>query len=313
VGSHAVSARLYSDGEKYRLKQELILGLGGMRLLQALGFRLHTYHLNEKHAAFLTLDLLIRYRFPEEDVRAGEPLYDLAEVRERCVFTTHTPVEAGHDRFSYELFASMTDDLVDIEELRRIAGNEQLSMTQLALDLSGYTNGVAQRHAETTRHMFPGYRLHAINNGVHVGTWTQAAFARMYSETWPNWHREPEILVRVMQLPNDRLWGCHLTAKAELVGHVHALTGIRLERDTATLGFARRMTGYRRPLLLFSDVERLAAIASRHPVQIVLAGKAHPKDEEGNAAIRRLVQLTQSFVAGSPVFSCRTMTCGWRR
>lgn len=286
---------LYGDGETYRLKQELILGLGGMQLLQALGFRPHTYHLNEGHAAFLTLDLLIRYRFPEQDVRPGEPLYDLAEVREHCVFTTHTPVEAGHDRFSYELLRSMASDLVDIAELRQIAGTEQLSMTQLALNLSGYTNGVARRHAETTRHMFPGYRVHAINNGVHVGLWTHAAFARLYSDTWPNWHHEPEILVRTMQLPNDQVWDCHLAAKSELISHVYAVAGIRLERDVATFGFARRMTGYKRPLLLFSDIDRLAAIASRHPIQIVLAGKAHPRDDEGKAAIRRLVQLTQEL------------------
>ena len=99
---------LYGDGDGYRLKQELILGLGGIRLLQAVGFDLHTYHLNEGHAAFLTLELLNRYRFHPEDVRPGEPLYDLAEVRERCVFTTHTPVEAGHDKFSYELFGSLS-------------------------------------------------------------------------------------------------------------------------------------------------------------------------------------------------------------
>jgi starch phosphorylase len=286
---------LYGDGDKYRLKQELILGLGGIRLLHAVGFRLHTYHLNEGHAAFLTLDLLNRYRFPENDVRPGEPLYDLAEVREHCVFTTHTPVEAGHDRFSYELFEAMAPDIVDLDELKQIAGPERLSMTQLALNLSGYTNGVARRHAETTRHMFPGYRVHAITNGVHVGLWTHPAFARLYSEALPNWHHEPEILVRAMQFSNDQIRDCHAEAKAGLVAQVQSVTGLRLEPDIAIFCFARRMTSYKRPLLLFSDIDRLAAIASRHPVQIVLAGKAHPNDNEGKAAIRRLVQLTHEL------------------
>ena len=190
---------LYGDGETYRLKQELILGVGGIRLLQALGFLLHTYHLNEGHAAFLTLDLLNRYRFLSQDVRPGEPLYDLARVREHCVFTTHTPVETGHDRFSYDLFESLVPGVVDLGELRQIAGQERLNMTQLALNMAGYTNGVARRHAETTRHMFPGYRVHAITNGVHVGLWTHAAFAQLYSGNWRNWNHEPEILVRALR------------------------------------------------------------------------------------------------------------------
>jgi len=286
---------LYGDGDKYRLKQELILGLGGIRLLQALGFEVHTYHLNEGHAAFLTLDLLNRYRFRSEDVRPGEPLYDLAKVREHCVFTTHTPVEAGHDRFSYELFQSLGLDVVDIEELRRIAGAERVNMTQLALNLSGYTNGVAARHAETTRHMFPGYRVHAITNGVHVGQWTHPALAELYSSRWRNWHHEPEILVRAMQLPDDDVWAAHAAAKADLVKLVASLTGIGLHPGVATLGFARRMTGYKRPLLLLSDVERLATIAAKHPMQIVLAGKAHPKDTEGKEAIRRLLQIAHDL------------------
>ncbi len=287
---------LYGDGNSYRLKQELILGLGGVRLLQALGFTLHTYHLNEGHAAFLTLDLLQRYRFPPEDVRPGEPQYDLAEVRERCVFTTHTPVEAGHDRFSYELFEGLVpDDLVDLAELKKIAGADELNMTQLALELSGYTNGVARRHAETTRHMFPGHRIHAITNGVHVGQWTHPAFAELYGSRWPNWCHEPEVLVRAQQLSDEAVWKCHCTAKAGLLAMVQELTGVRLDPDVATLGFARRMTGYKRPLLLFSDVERLAAISARHPVQIILAGKAHPKDMEGKRAIRRLIELTREL------------------
>lgn len=286
---------LYGDGERYRLKQELILGLGGIRLLQALGFKLHTYHLNEGHAAFLTLDLLTRYRFPAEDVRPGEALYDLAKVREHCVFTTHTPVEAGHDRFPYEMYMAFMDGEVDLEELKQLAGRDTLNMTQLALNLSGYTNGVARRHAETTRHMFPGYRVHAITNGVHAGMWTHPAFANLFGATWRSWYHEPEILVRATQLPDGAVWESHRTAKQELVAEVRTRTRIELDPDVLTLGFARRMTGYKRPLLLFSDVERLKAIAAKHKVQVVLGGKAHPRDTEGKEAIRHLVQLTQEL------------------
>ena len=286
---------LYGGDETYRLKQELVLGLGGIRLLQALGFHIHTHHLNEGHAAFLTLDLLARYRFPPEDVRPGEPLYDLAQVRERCVFTTHTPVEAGQDRFSYELFESLFPDLVALDELKQLAGTERLNMTQLALNLAGYTNGVARRHAETTQHMFPGYRVHAVTNGVHVRLWTHTAFASLYTERWPEWQHEPEVLVRALQLPDDSVWDCHRIAKAELLHEVQQLTGVTLDPNIAVVGYARRMTGYKRPLLLFEDLNRLIAIASLHPIQIVLAGKAHPRDTQGKEAIYRLHQLAREL------------------
>jgi len=145
---------LYGGDEAYRLKQEIVLGIGGRRLLQALGFAITTFHLNEGHAALLTLQLLRQFRHPAEELRPGEPAYDHAEVRERCVFTTHTPVAAGHDQFPYELVERLLGNFIEVDEIRRVGGNEQLNMTQLGLNLSGYINGVAQRHAETTRALF---------------------------------------------------------------------------------------------------------------------------------------------------------------
>ena len=279
---------LYGGDAAYRLKQELVLGLGGIRLLRALGFDLHTYHLNEGHSAFLAIDLLNRHRLPPEDVRPGESLYDLSEVREQCVFTTHTPVEAGSDRFPYEMFEQLVDGLVEIDELRQLAGAPALNMTQLALNVSGYINGVARRHAETTRLLFPGYHVHAVTNGVHAGRWTHEAFARLFDTLLPRWRHEPETLIRCLQLGDDAVWECHRTAKADLIAHVRAVSGVALDPDLPILGFARRMTGYKRPLLLFSDIARLARIAERQPFQIVMAGKAHPHDDDGKEAIRQL-------------------------
>jgi starch phosphorylase len=286
---------LYGGDEVYRLKQEIVLGLGGMRLLRALGFDVHTYHLNEGHAALLTLDLLNRWKIPPEKHIATEPPYDVTEVRDRCVFTTHTPVEAGHDQFSYELFERLLPNFVEFDALRSLAGAERLNMTRLAFNLSGYVNGVARRHAQTTEHMFPGYRIHAITNGIHVGTWAHDALARLFEANFPQWQHEPEILVRALQLPEDEVWWCHLIAKAELIATIKALTGVTLDAEKPILGFARRMTGYKRPLLLFSDLERLAAIAEHHPFQIVIAGKAHPRDAGGKEAIRRIHGILQRF------------------
>ena len=291
----ALTHYLYGGDEVYRLKQEIILGIGGIRLLRALGFDLHTYHLNEGHAALLTLDLLNRWWIPPADRVVGQLPYDITEVRERCVFTTHTPVEAGHDRFSYDLFERLMPNFVDLAALKRFAGNDRLNMTRLALSLAGYVNGVARRHAETTEHMFPGYRIHAVTNGVHVGTWTHPAFTELYTKTWPQWQHEPEVLVRALQLPEDDVWHCHESAKADLIRQVKETTGKTFDAHTLTLGFARRMTGYKRPLLLFEDLDRLVGIAEKHPIQVVLAGKSHPRDSDGKEAIRRIHEIVRQL------------------
>ena len=289
----ALTHYLYGGDETYRLKQEIILGIGGIRILHALGFDLHTYHLNEGHAALLTLDLLNRWRIPAAERIAGELSYDITEVRERCVFTTHTPVEAGQDRFSYELFDRLLPGFVEIEALKRLAGDDRLNMTRLALNLAGYVNGVARRHAETTEHMFPGYHVHAVTNGVHAGTWAHTAFAQLYDASIPLWQHEPELLVRALQLAEDDIWRCHESAKGDLIRLVKETTGVGLDPHTLILGFARRMTGYKRPLLLFEDLDRLADLAARHPLQVVLAGKAHPQDADGKDAIRRIYEIAR--------------------
>ncbi len=287
---------LYGGDDTYRLKQEIVLGIGGIRILRALGFDVHTYHLNEGHAALLTLDLLNHWRIPSEELIPGEVPYEIAEVRERCVFTTHTPVEAGHDRFSYELFESLLPDFVNLDALKRLAGADRLNMTRLALNLAGYVNGVARRHAETTQHLFPGYRIHAVTNGVHVGRWTHAAFAQLFTAHLPQWEHEPEVLVRALQLPEDEVWRCHQAAKSDLIRLVRETADVALDPGLPILGSARRMTGYKRPLLLFEDLDRLVNLAAQHPFQVVLAGKAHPRDTEGKEAIREAHTLAEKLV-----------------
>lgn len=286
---------LYGGDDAYRLKQEVILGIGGVRLLQALGFTIRTYHLNEGHAAFLTLELLNRWRVAPEDLAPSVDLYDIPEVRSHCVFTTHTPVEAGHDRFSYELFQQLLPGSVDLQVLKKLAGPDDLNMTRLALNLSDYVNGVAERHAETTERMFPGYRVHAITNGVHLGSWAHPKFISLFDTHFPRWRHEPEVLIRALQLPDDVIEACHRAAKADLIEFIHTATRTALSPDVLTIGFARRMTGYKRPLLLFADLERLLAIADKQPMQVVVAGKAHPRDKEGKEAIRRIHELARDL------------------
>lgn len=309
---------LYGGDDAYRLKQEIVLGIGGIRILHALGFDIDTYHLNEGHAALLVLDLLNRYRIAQEEVRLGESIYDIAEVRERCVFTTHTPVEAGHDQFSYDLFEQLLPNFVALDELKRLAGRDRLNLTELALNLSGYINGVARRHAQVSKDLFPGHQIHAITNGIHVHTWAHDAFGHLYQENFPNWCHEPEILVRALQLSDTDIWRCHQAAKADLVTRVKQSVGVALDPAVPIVGFARRMTGYKRPLLLFHDLNGLAAVASRYPFQVVMAGKAHPKDLAGKEAIRRIHELierlrgkvTCAFLPNYDMDIAKTMVAG---
>ena len=292
---------LYGGDDAYRLKQEIVLGIGGVRMLRALGFEVRHYHMNEGHSALLTLELLRRNAYPPEDVRPGEPLYDIPRVREVCNFTTHTPVEAGHDKFPYDLVARALDGYIDLPTLQMLAGAENLNMTRLALGLSDYINGVARRHAETSRHMFPGYRVRSITNGVHPMTWTSPSFVKLYDRHFAGWGREPELLVRADRVPDEMIWAAHVDAKNALVALVKEQTGVALDPGVPILGFARRMTGYKRPDLLFSNIERLKAIAAQSPFQVVLAGKAHPKDEGGKHLIETLHAHIRDLAGTVPI------------
>jgi glycogen phosphorylase len=284
----SITDRLYGGDEIDRIKQEIILGIGGERVLRALGFTISTYHLNEGHAAFLALSLLSRYR-REPVLAADESLtYAIQRVREQCVFTTHTPVEAGHDRFDYRDIHRILGDIIELERLQQLAGVDCLNMTHLGLSLSGYVNGVALRHAETAQNMFPGHRVRAVTNGAHVPTWMHPKISAVVQNHLPHWDREPVSLLRTDEVPGEALWSAHQQVKGELLAEIRRTTGVDMKPDVALLGFARRMTGYKRPDLLFSDLERLLAINARHPFQVVLAGKAHPRDEQGKALIQAI-------------------------
>ena len=283
-----ITRYLYGGDETYRIKQEVVLGVGGVAMLQALGFNLFGYHMNEGHSAFLTLALLRRYAYPENDLRPGDSPYDLPRVRDLCVFTTHTPVEAGHDRFSYELVQRIYGDLMDPATIRLLAGPDRLNMTQLALNLSEYVNGVAKRHAETSRKLFPGYAVHAITNGVHSSTWTSLHFGALYDLNVPGWCHEPELLSRADRIPDEQIWQAHVDSRQDLIDRVQKTTSLVLDPAVPILGFARRMTAYKRAEMLFSDLERLKAIAGKQPFQLVMAGKAHPADAEGKRLIEAL-------------------------
>jgi len=290
-GDRAITDTLYGGDSAYRIKQEVVLGMGGVRMLAALEFHIKKYHMNEGHASFLALDLLLRFKRDIESVWDERSVWDVARVRDLCVFTTHTPVDAGHDKFPYPLVKQVLGEIIPFDVLKDIAGKDSLNMTLLALNLSKYINGVAKKHGEVSQHMFPGYHIHAITNGVHSFTWTCQEMAKLFDKYIPGWANEPELFVRAGSIPEQEVWEAHKNAKSKLLAFVQQTTGIIMDQNVLTIGFARRATGYKRPHLFFSDINRLLKINEKGRIQIIYAGKAHPYDENG----KKLIQGIYSY------------------
>jgi len=282
---------LYEGDLRHRLCQEVVLGMGGVAMLQALGYeRVSTYHMNEGHAAFLTLALLERQTKGKGLAAATDA--DREAVRQQCVFTTHTPVPAGHDRFPADLVRIILGaDRVDALRTIQCMPIGMLNMTYLAMQMSRFINGVAMRHGEISRHMFPHYTIDSITNGVHALTWTSAPFRTLFDRYIPEWRRDNFYLRYAVKIPLIEVRRAHALAKQQLLAEIER-RGSSLDENVLTLCFARRATGYKRADLLFTNLDRLKSIA-RHagPFQVIYAGKAHPQDDTGKAIIRRIFEF----------------------
>jgi len=278
-----ITSFLYGGDERYRLKQEIVLGIGGVRILDALGLGVRKYHMNEGHSSLLALELLQKNGM------------DIEKVRNLCVFTTHTPVEAGHDTFSYDLVREVLGDPVPIDVLKKLGGQERLNMTLFALNLSNYYNGVAKRHRDSSKVMFPGYEIRAITNGVHSYTWTCESFRNLYDKYFPGWANEPDLLVRADGILDEDVWRAHEEGKRVLIDYVNNVTNAGMDYHTLTLGFARRATGYKRTDLVFSDLEKLKRANRKGRIQLIFAGKANPKDDSGRELIEQIFGYMQKL------------------
>ncbi len=284
----ALTSFLYGGDKWYRLCQEIILGIGGVRIIEAIGYKnIEKYHMNEGHAAFLALELLERTKKDgEQDVYKK---YDLESVRNKCIFTTHTPVAAGHDRFPLDLVKKALHSKLPFEMPDIFIRDNEMNMTLVALNLSKYINGVAKKHGEVAREMFPGYSIDSITNGVHLLTWAAPAFKKLYDKHIPGWQSDYFSLRYAMGIPKDEISRAHQEAKKELIDHVNTRTRAGMDYDTFTIGFARRVTAYKRADLLLSDISRLAEINDKAGrIQIIYAGKAHPSDSGGKELIRNI-------------------------
>jgi glycogen phosphorylase len=289
---------LYGGDTNYRLQQEIVLGMGGVRMANALGYRVNVYHMNEGHAALLTMGLLERQL-------GGGPLgaateADIEQVRKSCVFTTHTPVPAGHDRFSVEQTVRIlgSDRTARLEKFGCFRDG-LLNMTLLALRFSRFANGVALQHAKVSQEMFPEYTINSITNGVHANTWMSEPIQKMLDERIPAWRLDNLYMRNAIDLPEQMILTAHARSKEALLAEVGSRTGLVFNPRVLTLGFARRAATYKRANLMFTDPERLQKIAeAAGGLQIVYAGKAHPQDEPGKAIVQKVIENAAKYSNG---------------
>ena len=286
---------LYGGDHHYRLCQEVILGIGGARMLRRLGYTdLERFHMNEGHASLLVLELL-----DEQARRASRQNIthdDIEAVRKKCVFTTHTPVPAGHDQFSMELVQNVLgrSEVYDMKDVFCCEG--RLNMTFLGFNLSHYINGVAKKHGELSRRMFAGYQIDSITNGVHAASWVATPFKQLYDKHIPGWEQDNFSLRYALNVPKQEIWSAHVEAKTSLIQHVNRETNLGMEVTPLTIGFARRAATYKRADLLFHDIDRLKRVASKAgTLQLIYAGKAHPQDRGGKDLIQRVFQFKEAL------------------
>lgn len=333
-----LSARLYSGDSEMRIRQEIVLGIGGVNVLRKLGYDPAVWHMNEGHSAFLLLECI------REKVAEGYSFDEAAEyVKAHTVFTTHTPVPAGHDAFSFHLmdkyFQGFIDELgISREDFLSLGHHvetwgDAFNMTVLALRLAGVSNGVSALHGEVSRRMwqsiYPGKPVEdvpitSITNGIHVPGWTASelrqVFVKYLGADWEEYHDSPLLWERLADVPDEELWRVHVLLKSKFMNFLRMrarrswvdglcdptevmVSGTLLDTDALTIGFARRFATYKRATLLFHDLDRLQHILlnMHRPVQIVFAGKAHPADEPGKQLIQQVYNMAKSNQLGGRV------------
>ncbi len=271
-----MTGSLYDSTSRWnRIVQEIILGIGGVKLLKSLGYNnIKTYHLNEGHGSFATLELF-------------NELGSIDKVKEKVVFTTHTPVPAGHDRFNKDLVDKVFESRIP-KEIRKLADdNGEFNMTFLGMALSRYRNAVARKHGDISRKMFPQYEIDYITNGIHLPFWVSKPFRKIFDRKWPNWRANPQVLENAIEIDDLDLYDAHIENKFNLINYQKGHSWNLLDEELITIGFARRFATYKRAVLIFQDIDRLGKIC-RNNVQFIFAGKAHPKDQMGKDYIKEI-------------------------
>ncbi len=309
-----ITKRLYGGDKIYRLRQEIALGLGGVRALTALGVKPDVWHANEGHASFMFVERV------KMEVEAGASLLEaVAKVRATSIFTTHTPVPAGHDAFEHDLIARYfpktiaalgitKEDFFNFGKHKDESGTEMFNLTALAFNMTEHRNAVSKKHEEVTKRMWPEYGgIGSVTNGVHIPTWLSQEWAQLFtsvlSHDWKRQLHDPSFWLKIHQIPDEIVWDVRLALNENLRRHLSSTLrnlktanvdseliprGALFDPNSLTVGFARRFATYKRATILFRDPDRLARILNnpRMPVQIIFSGKSHPADGGGQQLIR---------------------------
>ncbi len=285
-----LTGSLYGGDTEYRLFQEIILGRAGIKLIKTLDYKnIGKVHINEGHGSLATVELFL-------DCLEKRDKDKVIAVKKKCVFTTHTPIKATFDKFPLTTILKYQPDFP--KQLPGLLNHRQMNTTKLALYFSGYVNSVALSHQLICSKIFPHYTIHNITNGVHSLTWTAPEFKALYDKHIPNWRHSSFSLRNAFIIPLAEVWQAHQKTKQKLINYVYQEQKIRLETNVFTIGYARRFTPYKRPELLFKDVNRLLNIHRKTgKIQIVYAGKAHPRDEKGKELIKFIYKVKEKYKA----------------
>lgn len=282
---------LYGGDEEYRLRQEIILGRAGVKMLECLGYgNVKKYHLNEGHGALAAIELFLSSPFNNDQEK-------VAAVRRACVFTTHTPLLKSQDIFSLPYLLEYQPDFP--LQLKDLIYQNEVNLTRVGLYFSGYSNAVSKCHQTVTQKMFPEYKISRITNGVDSARWTAPEFKKLYDEYWPGWREDNCLLSESTRIPTIKLWSAHQKAKRRLISRINKLSiQPQLKENVFTIGFVRRFAPYKRPEFLFKDIARLLEVQEKVGlIQVIYAGKAHPQDLEGQALIKYIWQLRKELAA----------------
>jgi starch phosphorylase len=286
--SRLLSGRLYGGDLKYRLKQEIVLGRAGVKILKSLGYKnIEKIHLNEGHGALATVELYNSSRKKTEEEK-------IEEVRKKIVFTTHTPVPEGHDVFFGEFLLKYQPDFPT--HLKEVTIRDKVNFTRLAMYFSSYINAVSKKHGKVSREMFPKFKIDYITNGVASNFWTSFFMAEVFDKYIPKWKEDNSKLKKASKIPLEEIDWAHKKAKSKLIKYVNKRTKKELKEDVFTIVFARRFTPYKRPSFLLSDIKKLVKIHKNvGKIQIIYSGKAHSRDVVGKTIIAEINKISRKL------------------